>query len=243
MSPRARRRSVDSSSSSSSSSSSDESDSSKKRAKKEKEKKRLQKLGAQSHNAGSVAHGNSSPMMPPVPMMPIIAPHQNLQHNSPGYTAPPPSGYRIPLNTNTALPSQQQFGVAPCHEADGAAVYFGSALFEKSVHPCKITPHLSEHCLVPYGGGEHWHHGRFDLLPFDPNTMELVRTSWGEIPHGRRPIEGGYEEDGARLYHGVSIYDGVRIPGKVGAHLRGVNFSYAGAEHTTNENYEILCWR
>jgi hypothetical protein len=120
---------------------------------------------------------------------------------------------------------------------DGSPIYFGSALFERSVHPCKIGPHLNPHAHVPYGmydtftchplsysfvplgGREQGHHGRYDLLPFDPNTMELVQTSRGEIPHGRRPIEGGYEEDGTKLYHTVALVDNLRVPGKTGTHL------------------------
>jgi len=222
--------------------------------KEKKEKKRLEKLakehGASSLFSGPAAHGGGShgqaPMMPAMPLMPQEPVHHqsNPAHqNTPGYTAPPPSGYRIPLTTNAALPAQQQLGVAPCHEADGSPVYFGSALFENSVHPCKITPHLSEHCGVPYAGSEYWHHGRFDLLPFDPNTMELVTTNWGQIPQGRRPIEGGYEEDGAKLYHAVGLVSGVRVPGKAGAHLGGCNVSFAGGEHAVTQNYEILCWK
>ena len=49
--------------------------------------------------------------------------------------------------------------------------------------------------------------------------MEFVRTSRGLIPQGRRPVEGGYEENGAKLYHAVAMVNGVRVPGKTGAHL------------------------
>ncbi|KAG7089615.1 hypothetical protein E1B28_011281 [Marasmius oreades] len=156
--------------------------------------------------------------------------------------APPPSGYRVPLTTTSAFPSQQA-GQPPCQDADGSPIFIGSALFENSVHPCKIGPHLSPPCMVPYGGQEYAHHGRYDLLPFDPNIMELVPTSRGEIPAGRRPIEGGYEEDGSKLYHAVANVQGLKVPGKTGPHLDGCNVSFGGAELVINDRYDILCWR
>ena len=74
-------------------------------------------------------------------------------------------------------------------------------------------------CRVPYGGTEWEHHGRYDLLPFRPDTMELVPASDGKVPYGRRPVEGGYEENGAKLYHALAVVSGVKVPGKTGEHL------------------------
>ncbi|KAK0215955.1 hypothetical protein EDD85DRAFT_962501 [Armillaria nabsnona] len=68
--------------------------------------------------------------------------------------------------------------------------------------------------------------GAFDLLPFNPDTMELVRTSEGHVPDGRRPIKGGYEEDGASLYHGLVECKGYRVPGKTSPHLNGCSISF-----------------
>lgn len=134
--------------------------------------------------------------------------------------APPPSGYRLPLTTTTAFPDLHQTGQPPFYDADGVSpVFIGSALFEKSVHPCKIGPHLQPFASVPYGGGEHGHHGRYDLLPFRPDQMEFVYTSHGRIPPGRRPVEGGYEDGGEKLYHAVAVVSGVKVPGKAGEHL------------------------
>ena len=87
------------------------------------------------------------------------------------------------------------------------------------MHPCKIAPRLSNPCRVPYGGQEWEHKGRYDLLPFNPSMMEIVPTSGGHIPPGRRPVEGGYEEDGRKLYHALAIIDGVQVPGKCAEHL------------------------
>ncbi|EAU85319.1 hypothetical protein CC1G_07589 [Coprinopsis cinerea okayama7 len=168
------------------------------------------------------------------------------RHSSSSYgqPAPPPSGYRIPLSETTPFPNDQQTGWAPCYDADGVSpVFIGSALFENSVHPCKIGPHLDPPARVPYGGTEHEHRGRYDLLPFVAQQMEWVPTSHGQIPPGRRPIEGGYEDNGHKLYHALANISGVRVPGKTGEHLRGANVAFGGKEVAVHENYEILCWK
>lgn len=90
---------------------------------------------------------------------------------------------------------------------------------EGSVHPCKIAPHLDPPCRVPYGGTEYSHVGRYDLLPFDERTMVLVTTDNGRIPSGKKPVEGGYEDHGGKLYHAVATIQGIRVPGKTGEHL------------------------
>ncbi|KII89935.1 hypothetical protein PLICRDRAFT_108636 [Plicaturopsis crispa FD-325 SS-3] len=181
---------------------------------------------------------------PPPPINPSSRPSLTSDR-PPSYTAqpPPPSGYRIPLTTSGTFPPGHAAGIPPCVDADGhSPVFFGSALFERSVHPCKVAPHLAPTpCRVSYGGSETEHQGRYDLLPFIPETMEFVRTRGGKIPPGRRPVEGGYEEDGAKLYHAVATIDGVRVPGKAGAHLSGgCSVAFGGVERAVEE-YEILC--
>ena len=137
----------------------------------------------------------------------------------------------------------QQAGPPVVYDADGQTpVFIGSALFERAVHPCKIIPSFQPPARVAYGGGEHEHRGRFDLLPFNPNTMEWVPASHGQLPPGRRPVEGGYEENGEKLYHALAVVQGVRVPGKTGAHLGGANVPFGGGEHTV-EKYEVLVWR
>ncbi|KAF9048661.1 hypothetical protein BJ165DRAFT_1461542 [Panaeolus papilionaceus] len=132
---------------------------------------------------------------------------------------PPPSGYRIPSATNEPFPDPLQAGEPPFHDLDGSPIFIGSAIMENSVHPCKIGPNLHNYVSVPYGGGEHAHEGRYDLLPFRPHEMEWVPTSYGQIPKSRRPVEGGYEEGGEKLYHAAAVVYDVRVPGKAGEHL------------------------
>ncbi|KZT18974.1 hypothetical protein NEOLEDRAFT_1142656 [Neolentinus lepideus HHB14362 ss-1] len=176
---------------------------------------------------------------------PLGGTHPASDHPPP-YKAPPPppSGYRLPLTTTSAFPPIEQAGRPPCLDADGTSpVFIGSAIFPNSVHPCKIAPNLSPPCRVPYGGGEHEHNGRYDLLPFTPENMEWVSASYGRVPPGRTPVEGGYEEGGAKLYHALAQVNGVHVPGKAGEHLGGCNVAFDCREHVIRENYAILCWK
>ena len=126
---------------------------------------------------------------------------------------PPPSGFRI------SLPAADLIGPPVCKDADDKnPVYVGSAIFENSVHPCKIA--LSDYppCRVAYGSTEVCHYGKYQLLPitFD---MEWVPAKNGEIPPDRRPVEGGHESGGQKLYHALGKIDDVNVPGKTGEHL------------------------
>ena len=123
------------------------------------------------------------------------------------------------LTSSSPFPNQAQLLSPPCNDSDGSPVYVGSALFPTSVHPCKIVPRFRDTaCRVPYGGQEVEHRGRYDLLPITAD-MEWVKTSGGKVPYGRRAVEGGYEEDGKKLYHAMILIEGVRVPGKAGEHL------------------------
>ena len=144
---------------------------------------------------------------------------QQEQPLPPQKKPPPPSGFRIPLASNAEFPPHGQAGPPVCKDADGVSpVFVGSAILPDSVHPCKIAPSVHPPCRVPYGGTELEHHGRYDLLPITPD-MEWVPTKNGEIPHGRRPVEGGYESGGEKLFHALGKVNGVDVPGKTGKHL------------------------
>ena len=163
------------------------------------------------------------PHMPGLP----VGGSQHIDHPPayapPSYT-PPAAGDRLALTTTEVFPMAQA-GPHPCIDADGSPVFIGSAIFSSnggtpdSVHPCKIAPHLSPVCRVPYGGGEHGHHGRYDLLPFVPQLMEWVSTSRGQIPPNRRPVDGGVENNGAKLFHAMAKVGNIWVPGKTGIHL------------------------
>lgn len=136
-----------------------------------------------------------------------------------------------------------------------------SAILGDSVQPCKAAPHLPNNCRFPFAGVEAEHSGRYDILPIT-NAMEWVHTSRGQVPKGRRPVEGGYEQDGKvcssfflsmiecqlnsllqHLFHAAAVIQGVRVPGKTGDHLGAANLSFGGAEVIVSDSYDILCWR
>ena len=157
---------------------------------------------ADTKDADSKREGDSAPPPPYTPSRP-----------------PPPSGYRIPLEAASPFPSTAHTKEPPCRDSDGSPVFVGSAIFNNSVHPCKVGAHLVPPCRVPFGGSEIQHYGRYDLLPFDKEAMEWVPTSLGRIPAHRHPVPGGYEESGAHLYHAMATVRDTRVPGKTGEHL------------------------
>ncbi|GAA5905623.1 DUF3421 domain-containing protein [Sporobolomyces salmoneus] len=163
-------------------------------------------------------------------------------------TAPPPyapstpaAGLRVPCSSTNAFPSSDLVGKAPFRDLDGGEVFVASALLEggNSVHPCKVT---NGRCMISFAGSEHLHQGRFDILPITPE-MEWVPASYGQIPKGRRPVEGGFEENGSHLFHAVISIDGCSVPGKTGSHLHGANFPWNGGELVEEGGYSVLCWK
>lgn len=79
----------------------------------------------------------------------------------------PPQGRRFQTRTEAPFPPVSEVGPAPFADYGGAPVWVGSAIFEDSVHPCKIVPTLEPCCRVPYGGGEYEHRGRY-VTPHNP---------------------------------------------------------------------------
>ncbi|KAK0485416.1 hypothetical protein EDD18DRAFT_1196247 [Armillaria luteobubalina] len=183
-------------------------------------------------------------MMPQTPQ-PDVGQQRTPSHQAPIRSSPPSSGFRVPLNGTCAWPPWELTGEPPIMNGDWP-IYFGSAIFDKSVHPGKVEPKCqSPPCSVVLDGDILYHSGRYDLLPFDPDTMELVCTSEGRIPAGRRPVKGGYEADGMPLYHGIVTHQDHdtkhRIPGETSPHLHGCVYTFYGVRLATN--HEILCWK
>jgi hypothetical protein len=131
------------------------------------------------------------------------------------------TGHRIHFDTSMSSSEIQSQSLGPIltTDADGQTpVYIASAhMGQRGVHPCKYVVTLG--VRVPYAGQELEHEGKFDLLPFDFNKMEWREASYGQLPPNRKPIYGGYEENGQPLYHAMAIVNGVSVPGKTGPHL------------------------
>ncbi len=143
-----------------------------------------------------------------------LLPNEQLNSNS---------GFRIPLDSSTTFPAEDLTGPPPCYDING------DPHLHRFCHLQKIRPSMQDRtssipCLVPHHNREMAYMGRYDLLPFNPRTMEFVRTSYGSIPGGSRPVEGGYEEDMTPLYHGIAVVDGIRLPGTIRRHQYVLQF-------------------
>ena len=125
-----------------------------------------------------------------------------------------------PLSSrHVPFPSADLLGTPAHVEANGAnPVFVGSAIFENSVHPCKIVFSIHPPCHVPYGGSEVRHYGRYELFPITPK-VEWVPTKNGKIPPNRSPVNGGHESSGEVLYYALGKINDVDVPGKTGEHL------------------------
>ena len=126
---------------------------------------------------------------------------------------------RVHIDRNQPLPNRIHYLHPPSFDADDNPIYFGSATLGNVVQPCKVTLKIDELvCVVPYRLIERVHRGPFTILPFT-NAMHLVPTSQGHIPAGNRPVEGGVDDSGRRLYHAVAWVRGERVPGRTSEHL------------------------
>ncbi|KZV73084.1 hypothetical protein PENSPDRAFT_575014 [Peniophora sp. CONT] len=135
---------------------------------------------------------------------------------------------------------------APFIDLDGSPVFVGSALIDGAVHPCKITlSRLGEAGItpvrVPLGGRELVHHGVYEILSIDDETMEWVRARNGRLPFGRTPVEGGYNNSSRRLYYAATTIEGCTVPGKTWENDVGANFPWEGKEIVMRDNYDVLC--
>jgi len=80
------------------------------------------------------------------------------------------SGHRVPLQAGDRLPSLHETGPAPFLDADGGPVFLGSALFQRSVHPCKIAPNVRDSMGVNIIIRAHTYHNN-TVTPALPSTL------------------------------------------------------------------------
>ncbi|KAG6332258.1 hypothetical protein ID866_6829 [Astraeus odoratus] len=134
-------------------------------------------------------------------------------------------GHRIEITNprKDKFPGRDLTKEPVCYDVDGVSpVFLGSAPYDEGIHPCKIVPELGPGepiCHISYGGDEIGIDEGYNLLPFDPEAMEWVTTSRGQIPFGRYPVLGGYENSGELLYHAMAQVEDWKVPGKTGEHL------------------------
>ncbi|VDC06810.1 unnamed protein product [Peniophora sp. CBMAI 1063] len=170
-------------------------------------------------------------------------------HVYPRHGLVPPQERRVQMHTalatNPLLAELRQS--APFMDRDGSPVFVGSALIDGAVYPCKVTLSRSGEegvtpVRVPLSGKEVVHHGVYEILVIDEETMEWVGARNGRLPFGRAPVEGGYDDDMKRLYYAATTIHGCRVPGKTWEN-EGANFPWNGQELVMRDGYDILCWR
>lgn len=135
----------------------------------------------------------------------------------------------IAPNSNNELP-MDSVGPPLLRDGSGHRIFLGSAMLvgeeTHSLHPCRIivSSNTSFSCYVPFNHRDGEHSGRWALLPFDPDQMEWVSASSGDIPAGKLPVDGGYEKDSEHSrqctlhFAQVSVEDKIFL-GKTGPHL------------------------
>ena len=107
----------------------------------------------------------------------------------------------------------------------GTPLYFARAILEDGIFmPCtvRVDENGRVECYYAHNRREIRHGSTYDLVPFDQETMELLKV-WpedleeGELPF--KPVEGGMDENGNPLWHAIGEIAGVRTPGYAGKHL------------------------
>jgi hypothetical protein len=118
-----------------------------------------------------------------------------------------------------------EFGEPPGFEKERGSpkdVYFTSASYKGSLIPGKEIDFRSPACYIPWNETEITCQS-YSILRFDRELMELVPASGGEVPAGRRPVVGGYEDEEEKtgeLYHAVGVVGKRdRVTGKAAKHL------------------------
>jgi hypothetical protein len=113
------------------------------------------------------------------------------------------------LPTVTSLPAAT--------DLDGTtSLYFGSAILPGEILPGKVVQMRT--CQVLHNDAVVERNVGFSILPFSVE-MELVPTSRGVIPQGRRPVQGNYDVQGRKLYHAMLYAVGRQFPGMCAEHL------------------------
>ncbi len=121
-----------------------------------------------------------------------------------------------------------------CFDPSQPNVYFGSARYADTIRPCKIVRVVSpvDHleCYVVAGHTAILHNEYFDLLSYDASVYELVEAQSGVVPPGKRPVNGGYDQQGRALYHGIALHSEsgrkYRVPGEVSEHTVSICFRW-----------------
>ncbi|RKP09335.1 hypothetical protein THASP1DRAFT_28859 [Thamnocephalis sphaerospora] len=136
---------------------------------------------------------------------------------------------------NGAVPHRAVQGGA---EADGVPLYVGRGEHKGGMHVGKVSPQHGG-LLISYGTKE-IKLKRYEVLTGDASQLRWVVCHGQAMPDGWVPVEGGWEEDGQKLFVAKVQHAGGLHVGKAGPHLyNGVSFAYDSKELTA-ESYWVL---
>ncbi|TFK44555.1 carbohydrate-binding module family 12 protein [Crucibulum laeve] len=120
--------------------------------------------------------------------------------------------------------------------------YICRAFFDGGVQVGKASPTLDKGAAIGYKH-EEIKIGTYEILLGDMRALRWVpakgKLSVSELGH--RPVEGGHESDGTRLYIAKAEHKGVQYPGKASEQLDGAYIPYKETEKRVKE-YEVLCY-
>ncbi|KAF4598399.1 hypothetical protein EYR38_006801 [Pleurotus pulmonarius] len=121
-------------------------------------------------------------------------------------------------------------------------LYICRAFMDGGIQLGKASDAFKKGGVIGYGGEEN-HVGTYEILLGDMRGLVWVATH-GKLnvaSLGKRPVEGGRENDGTPLYVAKAPHKGAVHPGKASEKLDGAYIPYDGDEKCIKE-YQVLCY-
>jgi len=123
-------------------------------------------------------------------------------------------------------------------------LFISRTFIDGGLQPGKACTDFPKGAVVGYQKEEH-HVDTYEILLGEISRLRWERVSGRIHSDSLRPVEGGYENDGTKLFIIKAEFperSGVFHPGKTSAKLDGAYISYGGTEKNVRE-YEVLCYR
>jgi len=135
-----------------------------------------------------------------------------------------------------------QEAIAGGRESSGT-LYVCRANHNGSTTPGKAGSHLHNGAVIGYGNKEVGV-GAYEVLVGDARSVRWVAVK-GKLKINdldARPVDGGKDSDGTRLFIARASIQGATHPGKVGEGFRAAFIPWGGKEQEIS-SYEVLCYK
>lgn len=121
-------------------------------------------------------------------------------------------------------------------------LYICRAYMDGGVQIGKASDVFQKGAVIGYQNEEH-QLDKYEILLGSMQGLKWVQTgnTLNVESLGARPVEGGYENDGTKLYVVRAYHKGAMHPGKASEKLDGAFIPYDGKEKKVKE-YEVLCY-